>query len=114
MLGETYWEWFYIDLIWVKDELRDEGYGKQLMELAEAEARRRGPKNAYLDTFSFQASGFYEGLGYEIFGELDNYPTGHRRYFMKTKLKKRVILRLYLVIIDASRSVTEFYFSNIC
>ena len=86
LLGETYWEWFYVDLIWVKVELRGQGYGKQLMEISEAEARRRGAKNAYLDTFSFQAPGFYEGLGYEIFGELDDYPPGHRRYFMKKKL----------------------------
>ena len=86
VLGATYWEWFYVDLIWVKDDLRGQGYGKQLMEIAEAEARRRGAKYAYLDTFSFQAPGFYEGIGYEIFGELGDYPPGHRRYFMKKKL----------------------------
>lgn len=86
VLGETYWEWFYVDLIWVKDDLRGQGYGIQLMEVAEAEARRRGAKNAYLDTFSFQAPGFYEGLGYEVFGVLDDYPPGHQRYFMRKKL----------------------------
>ena len=86
VLGETYWDWLYIDLLWVKDELRGRGYGRRLMTLAEDEARQRGAKNAYLDTFSFQAPEFYEQLGYEVFGELQDYPAGHQRYFFTKKL----------------------------
>ncbi len=86
MLGETYWDWLYIDLLWVKDELRGRGYGRRLLTLAENEARQRGAKNAYLDTFSFQAPEFYEQLGYEVFGELQDYPAGHQRYFFTKKL----------------------------
>jgi len=86
VLGETYWDWLYIDLLWVKDELRGRGYGRRLLTLAENEARQRGAKNAYLDTFSFQAPEFYEQLGYEVFGELQDYPAGHQRYFCTKKL----------------------------
>ena len=86
VLGETYWDWLYIDLLWVKDELRGRGYGRRLLTLAENEARQRGAKNAYLDTFSFQAPEFYEQLGYEVFGELQDYPAGHQRYFFTKKL----------------------------
>ena len=53
VLGELYWEWLYIDFLWVKEELRDQGYGRRLMMAAEDEAKQRGAKNAYLDTFSF-------------------------------------------------------------
>jgi GNAT superfamily N-acetyltransferase len=59
VIGETYWDWFYLDLLWVKDELRGRGYGYNLMTLAEGEARQRGAKNVYLDTFSFQAPNFF-------------------------------------------------------
>ncbi|MFN2163303.1 MAG: GNAT family N-acetyltransferase [Candidatus Promineifilaceae bacterium] len=86
VLGETYWEWLHIDLLWVDERLRGSGYGSQLMETAENEARKRGMKAAWLDTFSFQARAFYERSGYELFGELDNYPQGHRRFFMRKRL----------------------------
>ncbi|MGD9094018.1 MAG: GNAT family N-acetyltransferase [Anaerolineales bacterium] len=86
VLGETYWEWFYLDLLWVKDELRGRGYGHRLLTIAENEARQRGAKNAYLDTFSFQAPDFYQQHGYQVFGELPDFPPGYHRYFMKKQL----------------------------
>jgi ribosomal protein S18 acetylase RimI-like enzyme len=86
VLGETYWDWLYIDLLWVKDELRGRGYGRRLMTAAEDEARQRGAKNAYLDTFSFQAPDFYRQHGYQVFGELQDYPPGHQRYFLRKQL----------------------------
>jgi GNAT superfamily N-acetyltransferase len=86
VLGEVYYEWFHLDLLWVKEELRGRGYGRRLLALAEREARERGAKDAYLDTFSFQAPDFYKRRGYEVFGELLDYPPGHQRYFMKKRL----------------------------
>jgi len=49
-------------------------------------AKERGCTAAHLDTFSFQARPFYESLGYEVFGTLDDYPQGHQRFFMKKTL----------------------------
>jgi GNAT superfamily N-acetyltransferase len=86
ILGETYWDWFYLDLLWVSEELRRQGYGTQLLEMAEEEARVRGAKNAYLDTFSFQAPDFYYKNGYQVFGELKEYPPGHQRFFLTKSL----------------------------
>jgi len=86
ILGEIYWGWFYIDLLWVKEELRGCGHGNRLLTLAEDEARQRGAKNAYLDTFSFQAPDFYKQHGYRVFGELTNFPMGHQRYFFTKQL----------------------------
>jgi hypothetical protein len=37
---------------------------------AEQEAKARGCRGAWLDTYSFQARGFYERLGYAVFGAL--------------------------------------------
>jgi len=86
VLGEVYWEWFYIDLLWVKEELRGRGHGHRLLTQAEDEARQRGAKNAYLDTFSFQAPDFYKQHGYQVFGELSDFPPGHNRYFLTKEL----------------------------
>jgi GNAT superfamily N-acetyltransferase len=72
--------------MWIREELRGRGYGHRLLASAEDEARRRGAKNAYLDTFSFQAPGFYKKHGYRVFGELHDFPTGHQRYFLTKEL----------------------------
>jgi GNAT superfamily N-acetyltransferase len=68
--------------MWVREDLRGQGFGRQLLEKAETEARQRGAKRAYLDTFSFQAPAFYKKLGYEEFGRLEDFPAGHTRYFL--------------------------------
>lgn len=86
VIGATYWNWFYVNLMWVQEDLRGQGYGRQLLEAAEEEARQRGAKNAYLDTFSFQAPTFYQNLGYQEFGRLENFPTGHIRHFLTKAL----------------------------
>jgi GNAT superfamily N-acetyltransferase len=86
VLGEIYWGWFYLDLIWVGEALRGCGYGGQLLQTAEEGARERGARYVYLDTFSFQAPEFYEKHGYRVFGELGDFPQGHRRYFLTKEL----------------------------
>ena len=35
------------------------------------------------NTYSFQQPEFYEKLGYQIFGQLNDFPEGHVKYFMK-------------------------------
>ena len=86
VLGELFWEWFHVDLLWVKEELRGQGYGRQLLAQVEAEARQRGAKHAFLDTFSFQAPEFYKQQGYTVFGELPDFPVGYTRYFFAKQL----------------------------
>lgn len=86
VICEQYWQWLYVNLMWIREPLRGQGYGAQLLNLAEEEARRRGAKHAYLDTFSFQAPAFYRRYGYQVFGELPNFPAGHTRYFLMKDL----------------------------
>ncbi|MGE0450286.1 MAG: GNAT family N-acetyltransferase, partial [Vicinamibacterales bacterium] len=64
------------------------GLGSDLLQRAEAAARRRGCPGAGLDPFEFQARGFSERLGYRCFGELENYPVGPR-HFMKKSLQSQ-------------------------
>lgn len=86
IIASTDYDWLYVDLLWIPEELRGKGYGHRLLTLAEDKARERGAKNAYLDTFSFQVPDFYKQHGYEVFGELSNFPPGHQRYFLKKEL----------------------------
>ncbi len=86
VIAETYWGWLFINVMWVQKDLRGKGYGEKLLKKAEEEALKRGVKHAYLDTFSFQAPGFYEKNGYSIFGKLPDFPPGHERYFYQKDL----------------------------
>lgn len=86
LLGSSCWQWLTIDFLWVSEELRGRGYGTRLLAAAESEAISRDCRHVYLDTFSFQARGFYEKLGYSVFGELQNFPGQHKRYFLRKDL----------------------------
>lgn len=88
LLGETFWEWLHVSIVWLSEDLRGRGFGRDLLTAAEKEALRRGCHSAFLDTLSFQAVEFYEKQGYKIYGKLDNFPPGgHVRYFMQKALK---------------------------
>ena len=86
VVGETFLDWMFVRLLWVSDKYRGKDWGKKLMQAAEMEARQRGVKNAYVDTFSFQAPGFYHKLGYREFGRLDDFPAGHYRSWLTKAL----------------------------
>ncbi len=86
LLGGTYWGWLSIEIVWIAEHLRGQGYGHALLARAEREAVRRGCRHTHLDTMSFQARPFYEREGYTVFGELHDIPLGHSRYFMQKAL----------------------------
>ena len=85
--GKTVYEWLFIGMLAVPAEQRSSGLGSALMDHAETIARSRGCIGIWLDTFEFQALGFYQKLGFEIFGQIDDHPMGHRRYFLQKRLK---------------------------
>jgi ribosomal protein S18 acetylase RimI-like enzyme len=87
LLGETFWGWLYVEFMWIEESLRGQDYGKKLLAAAESEAIARGCGNALLDTFSFQAFEFYRRCGYEVFGELEDFPPPHKRFYMKKSLE---------------------------
>jgi GNAT superfamily N-acetyltransferase len=86
--GRTAFGWLFVELLFVPDLLRGRGIGAELMSRAESEAIVRGCHSAWLDTFEFQDRGFYERLGYICFGQLNDYPPGFARYFLKKALSK--------------------------
>jgi len=87
LLGDVYWGWLHINILWVDEGLRGQGYGEGLLKRAEEEALKKGCRAVHLDTMSFQAKPFYEKFGYTVFGMLDDLPPGHQRIFMWKKLK---------------------------
>lgn len=78
-----YWNTLYIEMLWVKDEFRNKGCGSKLLCDIENFASEQGCNLVHLETMDFQAKDFYIKNGYEVFGELENVPADHTRYYMK-------------------------------
>ena len=78
--------WLWIGTLWVADEIRGQGHGTQLMNHIEEKAVQNGCTNSYLNCFSFAAIGFYQKRGYEVFGELEDFPVGHSVYCLRKRL----------------------------
>src|SRR5262245_60256914 len=82
VLGGVFgWTWgatCYVRYLFVPAEMRNRGHGSRLMAIVEAEAAARGCTQILLETHDFQAPQFYCKLGFEIVGQVADYPFGHQ------------------------------------
>ena len=63
--GRTVYDWLFVEHLFVPEHLRGRGLGTALMRKAEEVAIARDCIGVCLDTFDFNAPGFYRKLGYE-------------------------------------------------
>lgn len=80
--ADVYWNWLEINDFWFSEKYRGQGLGGLLLDKAEKIAKEKGAKNALLTTFEFQARSFYEIKGYQVVGEINDYPPGSSYYTM--------------------------------
>jgi GNAT superfamily N-acetyltransferase len=80
--GRLAYDWLHIELLFIPEQLRGEGLGTRLVRQAEAIVQERGHIGVWVDTLEFQAPGFYQKLGYEVFGILPDRPRGRRQFFL--------------------------------
>ncbi len=86
LLGSIWGGWLHISYLWVDEAERGKDAATRMMDQAEAYARERHCHSIMLDTHSFQARPFYEKRGFEVFATLDDWPKGHKKFFLKKKL----------------------------
>lgn len=77
----------YIDVLWVEEDLRKQGYGTKLLDAAEREAIKNGCIFSLVDTWDFQAEEFYLKNGYEQIGEIKKYWHGHSKIFLRKNIR---------------------------
>ena len=84
LVAETFGNWLEIEYLFVKEDLRGQGIGSQLLQQAESEAKKRNCRYVFVNTYQFQAPAFYEKQGYKEIFTLKDYPyTGQRHYYQK-------------------------------
>lgn len=89
LVASTWGGRMYVTAVWVAEEHRGRGYGRQLLTHAEAEARATGCRGIDLGTFSFQGRPFYEKQGFDVTAVIDDFPPGHQFFLMRKDFSPR-------------------------
>lgn len=87
LLAQVFWQWIKIDELFIDQAYRRKGLGTKLVRKALELAANLGCHKALVYTFSFQAVGFYEHLGFDILSELKDYPPEASFYTMTKDLR---------------------------
>ncbi|UPO90313.1 GNAT family N-acetyltransferase [Niallia sp. Man26] len=88
ILSEVCWNWLEIHTFMIDEDMRKSGYGTKLLAEVEKIAVEKDCDFIKVDTLSFQALGFYEKNGYQVYGTLDNVGREHKHYYLKKELKE--------------------------
>ena len=84
--GRTFLGALQIKYLWIDEKLRRKGYGKNLINKAEAFGQSYGCRFAVADTLSFQSLGFYQNNGYSIEFTQEGYDGGEIIYYLRKPL----------------------------
>jgi len=87
--GLAGWTWgglLGIEMLWIREQSRGEGWGGRILLAAEQEARQRGCDRVCVSSFTFQAPEFYQRHGYVETGRTLGIPGGAEDVHMFKKL----------------------------
>ena len=76
-----------LDVLWVAESHRGTGLGACILEQLEQNAVAQGARRLELNTFGFQAPGFYEKMGYRRFGAVEPAVGEYGHYFYVKELE---------------------------
>jgi ribosomal protein S18 acetylase RimI-like enzyme len=86
LFADIYWHALQIITLWVHEDHRGKGYGLKLVQDAEAVARKNACTIMMVETASFNGPDFYLKAGFEITGQLENFPEGNTFYYFNKRL----------------------------
>ncbi|MFI7385994.1 GNAT family N-acetyltransferase [Streptomyces sp. NPDC049813] len=85
--AHTWAGWLHVNLLWVADQHRGAGLGSRLLTEAELRAREEhGCVSARVETWDFQAPGFYRQHGYDVVAVVPDYPPGAKEFTLTKRL----------------------------
>ncbi|MBN1135838.1 MAG: GNAT family N-acetyltransferase [Anaerolineae bacterium] len=79
----------HLEALWVAKEYRNLGHASRLVLRAERIGLEKGCIASQTQSFSFQAPGFYQKIGYTVLGIYDGYPDGITEYTLMKRLRSR-------------------------
>ncbi|QNS05753.1 GNAT family N-acetyltransferase [Streptomyces xanthii] len=85
--AHTWATWLHVNLLWVAGHHRGAGLGSRLLDRAEHMARdQHACTNSRVETWDFQAPGFYRQHGYEVVAVIPDYPPGIKEFTLTKRL----------------------------
>lgn len=84
-IGFIRYEWYFLEELWIKEEYRQKGIGTKIINEIEKIARENNALGIRVETWSFQARGFYEKMGFVVYAEFEDCPPGTIDYFLRKK-----------------------------
>ena len=85
-IGFMQYNWYFLDLLYVDEEYRGQDVGTDLIKQIEAFAKKENLTGVRMETWDFQARGFYEKNGFIVYAEIKDCPPGTTDYFLKKEL----------------------------
>ena len=87
-IGFVEYNWYFLDLLYIDEEYRNRNIGTNLIKEIEKFALKEHLTGVRMETWNFQAKGFYEKNGYSVFGEIKDCPPGTIDYHLKKEFKQ--------------------------
>lgn len=84
-IGDIAWKWYYLDQLWIDKNYRKLGIGTKIIKEVEKYAKEKNCLGVRVETWNFQAKGFYEKQGYEVYASFEDCPPGTIEYALKKK-----------------------------
>ena len=75
-----------VEFLYVREDLRGQGLGSSLLKKVEEAAKSDGKSRVLLNTYSFQAPGFYQKMGYRLLFAIEPCLGEHGQYFFLKEL----------------------------
>lgn len=86
-IGYIQYNWYFLDLLYIDEEYRGQDIGTNLLKQIEEFAKTKKLTGIRMETWDFQARGFYEKNGYTVFAEIKDCPPETTCYFLKKECK---------------------------
>lgn len=85
-VGVIQYNWYFLELLQVDNAYQKQGIGRQLLTTIEDFATANQLTGVRVETWNFQARGFYEKCGYTVWGEIKDCPPGTTTYCLQKRL----------------------------
>lgn len=85
-IGYIEYNWYFLDLLYIDEEYRGQSIGTKLIKEIERFSKNEDLTGVRMETWNFQAKGFYEKNGYNVFAQIEDCPPGTVDYFLKKVL----------------------------
>lgn len=85
-IGFIQYNWYFLDLLYIDEKYRGQDIGTNLIKQIEKLAKKENLTGVRIETWDFQAKGFYEKNGYKVFAEIKDCPPGTIDYFLKKEI----------------------------